>query len=48
MITYIIEKINVADTGKLRVEVDKKIYTTYLHVPQWFTRNWNCLNWTLL
>jgi len=34
MITYIYQKLNVADTGKLRVEVDKKFKSTYSHAPQ--------------
>jgi len=28
MITYINQKLNIADTGKLRVEVDKKFNST--------------------
>ena len=39
MITYIDQKLNIADTGKLRVEVDKKFNSTYLHVPQSVKRN---------
>lgn len=34
MITYIDQKLNVADTGKLRIEVDINFNSTYSHVPQ--------------
>ncbi len=34
MIKYIDQKLNLADTGKLRVEVDKKFNSTYSHVQQ--------------
>lgn len=34
MITYINQKLNIADTGKLRVEVDKKFNSIYSLVLQ--------------
>ena len=33
MITYIDQNLNIAYTGKLRVEVEKKFNSTYFHVP---------------